>query len=105
MINNADVIERLRLAIGKELTSQTLHETLFCEKKHQKILQRFYIGKYNYIEYQVKQPDHSSDHYVADISLKGNPNTFRIGIKEIDGIFMIESEPRISFNYLSSSFK
>jgi hypothetical protein len=100
VINNADIIDRLRLVIGQELNRQQLHEALFCEEKHKKILRRFNSGKYNYIEYKVKKQEHPNISYVADITLLGNPNTFRIGIQDLDGRYIIHSEPRISYSYL-----
>jgi hypothetical protein len=100
VINNADIIDRLGLVIGQELSCHTLHEALFCEKKHKKILRRFNSGKYHYIEYKVKIQEQPTIGHVADISLLGNPNTFRIGIHNIDGKFIITSEPRISYSYL-----
>jgi hypothetical protein len=101
MIQNADIIERLRLLIGQELTNHTLHEALFTEEKHKKILTRFNNGKYNYIKYTVKNEEQDDGKFVADITLLGNPNTFRIGImQDIDGKFIINSDPRISYNYL-----
>lgn len=100
MINNADIIERLRLLIGQELTSHTLHEALFSEEKHKKILRRFNSGKSLYIEYIVKIQEQPTISYVADITLLGNPNTFRIGIQDFDGKYIINSEPRISYTYL-----
>lgn len=101
MINNANIIERLRLLIGQELTSHTLHEALFIEEKHKKILRRFNSGKYNYIEYKVKIQEQPESKYVADITLLGNPNTFRIGImQDSDLKFIIYSDPRISYSYL-----
>jgi hypothetical protein len=100
MINNADIIERLRSLIGQELTSHTLHEALFTEEKHKKIIRRFNSGKYNYIEYKVKIQEQAEFKYVADITLLGNPNTFRIGVQNIDRKIIIHSEPRISYSYL-----
>jgi hypothetical protein len=101
MINNADIIERLKLLIGQELTSHTLHEALFTEEKHKKILRRFNSGKYNYIEYKVKIIEQVDSKYVADITLLGNPNTFRIGIiQDSDLKYIIDSDPRISYSYL-----
>jgi hypothetical protein len=100
MINNADIIERLRLLIGQELTKSTLHKALFSEEKHKKILRRFHCGKYNYIEYKVKIHEQSENKYIADVTLLGNPNTFRMGLKEIDGKLFIHSESRISYSYL-----
>lgn len=101
MINNSDTIERLRSMIGQELTSHTLHEALFTEEKHKKILRRFNSGKYNYIEYTVKIQEQAESTYVADITLLGNPNTFRIGIiQDSDRKFIIYSDPRISYSYV-----
>jgi hypothetical protein len=100
MIHNADIIERLKPLIGQVLTSQTLHEALFCEEKHKKIMRRFSSGKYEYIEYEVKFQDQPNSGLVADITLLGNPNTFRIGVQDINGKFIIHSEPRISYTYI-----
>jgi hypothetical protein len=100
MINKADVIERLGSLVGKKLNNQNLHEGLFCEVKHQKLLRRFNLGKYSYIEYKIKEQEHPVIRYVVDISLTGNPNTFRMDLIEIDGKFIIHSEPRISYSYL-----
>ncbi|MHC0035367.1 hypothetical protein [Pseudoneobacillus sp. C159] len=94
MINNKDIVDRLELLMGKELTSENLHETIFCEGKHQKILRRFNLGKYSYIQYKIIPPS------FADIVISGNPNTFRIGIKEKDGKHVVNSAPRISYTYL-----
>jgi hypothetical protein len=101
MISNADIIERLRLLIGQELTNNTLHEALFTEEKHKKILRRLNSGKYNYIEYTVKNQEQANGKFVADITILGNPNTFRIGIvQDFDGKFFVNSDPRISYKYL-----
>jgi hypothetical protein len=101
MISNADVIERLGGLLGKELTTQNLHEAIFCEAKHQKLLRRFTLGKYNYIEYQVKNEVQPNGHFVADILISGNPNTFRVGIQALNnGTSIITSEPRVSYSYL-----
>ncbi|HYK73399.1 MAG TPA: hypothetical protein VEV44_09800 [Pseudoneobacillus sp.] len=100
MINNADVIERLGLLIGKELTNENLHEALFCEEKHKKIRVRFNLGKYKYIQYNIKVQNHLDFQSYADISISGNPNTFRIGVEQKEGKVIINSDPRISYNYL-----
>jgi hypothetical protein len=100
MIQNADIIVRLKPLIGQVLTSQTLHEALFREEKHKKILRRFQSGKHKYIEYEVKFQGQPNSEPVVDITLTGNPNTFRVGVQEIDGKFMIYSEPRISYTYI-----
>lgn len=96
MIKNADVIERLGFLIGKELTSENLHEAVFCEEKHKNIRRRFNFGKHIYIQYKFNLDIQS----YADISIMGNPNTFRIGVAEKDGKFIINSDPRISYTYL-----
>jgi hypothetical protein len=97
MINNTDVIERLGSLIGRELTNVTLHEVIFCEAKHKKILVRFHLGKQTYIHYKINKQN--SDTY-ADILISGNPNTFRIGIEEKDGSIIVISAPRVSYQYL-----
>lgn len=101
MIRNADVTERLRSLIGKELTSENLHEALFCEEKHQKILRRYHLGKYTYLEYTLKGTENSHELSFVDITIKGNSNTFRMDIIEKDGQILLNSEARISYNYLS----
>ncbi|RSK25598.1 hypothetical protein EJF36_01000 [Bacillus sp. HMF5848] len=101
MIKNADVIERLSSLIGKELTSETLHETLFCENKHFKIRRRFHVGTHSYIQYKIKEQQQQTDtQLVADILISGNPNTFRVGVDEKNGQLFINSEPRVSYTYL-----
>jgi hypothetical protein len=97
MINNADVIERLGSLVGRELTNVTLHEVIFCEDKHKKILVRFNLGKHIYIHYKINKQN--SDTY-ADILISGNPNTFRIGVEEKDGSILVISAPRVSYQYL-----
>lgn len=100
MIKNADIIERLGLLIDKELTSESLHVGLFCEEKHKKIRRRYCAGTHTYIQYKIKvqkQPELKS---FVDISISGNPNTFRINVEEKDGQIIINSEPRISYTYL-----
>ncbi|UII56808.1 hypothetical protein LS684_04905 [Cytobacillus spongiae] len=97
MISNADVIERLGTLLQKELSSEALHEVLFCEGKHKKVLQRFYLGKQSYVQYKVID---SSAKLFVDISILGNPNTFRMGIEEINGQHIFQSEPRVSYSYL-----
>ena len=101
MIKNADIKERLDKLIGKELTSENLHDAVFCEEKHKKIRRRFHVGTHTYIQYQVKgqeQPDRPS---FVDITVSGNPNTFRMGVEEKDGRVIIHSESRVSYMYLS----
>jgi hypothetical protein len=100
MINKADVMERLSLLMGKELNSSTLHEGLFCEGKHQKVLRRFHLGKQTYVEYKLHLKE-NGDSY-ADILVLGNPNTFRLGVEEKEGKVVINSIPRISYTYLSN---
>ena len=101
MIKNADIKERLDLLIGKELNSENLHVAVFCEEKHKKMLRRFDVGTHNYIQYQIKEQELLDMQAFADISISGNPNTFRIGVEEKDGKFIINSESRISYTYLS----
>jgi hypothetical protein len=87
-------VDRLELLLGKELTIENLHETIFCEVKHQKILRRFHLGKYSYIQCKIIPPS------FADIVISGNPNTFRLGIEEKEGKQVITSAPRISYTYI-----
>ena len=101
MIKNADVKERLDVLIGKELTSENLHEAVFCEEKHKKIRRRFHVGTHTYIQYQMKESKQLDLPSYADISISGNPNTFRVGVEEKHGQVMINSEARISYTYLS----
>jgi hypothetical protein len=99
MISKADVIERLRSLIGKELTNENLHEAIFCEAKHQKILRRFHVGTHTYVEIKLDKNNDTPD--FVDITIPGNPNTFRLGLKEEEGKYIISTEPRINFSYLS----
>lgn len=94
MINKKDAIERLGGLLDKELTKESLHEALFCEDKHMKVLRRFHLGKQSYVEYKIK------DQSYADILILGNPNTFRLGIEERDGKLIVNSSPTISYSYL-----
>lgn len=100
MIRNADITERLRGLIGKELTCQSLHEAIFCEEKHQKMMRRYHLGKYTYLEYKIKENEDAQPEFV-DITITGNSNTFRMNIVEKDGQILIDSDARISYNYLS----
>jgi hypothetical protein len=100
MIKNGDVKERLDFLIGKELSSENLHEALFCEEKHNKIRRRFNVGTHIYIQYQIKVHEQPDSQSYADISISGNPNTFRVGVEEKDGQVIINSESRISYTYL-----
>jgi hypothetical protein len=101
MIKNSDIKERLDLLIGKELNSQNLHVAVFCEEKHTKIRRRFEVGTHAYIQYKIKENEQHDMQSFADISILGNPNTFRVGVEEKDGQFFINSEARISYTYLS----
>ena len=96
MIKNADIKERLDLLIGKELNSENLHVAVFCEEKHKKMLRRFDVGTHNYIQYQIKEQEQLDMQSFANISISGNPNTFRVGVEEKDGKVIINSESRIS---------
>ncbi|WP_147533338.1 hypothetical protein [Bacillus marasmi] len=98
MISKTDVIERLNSLIGQELTGDRLHEALFCEEKHQKILRRYYKGKYTYVEYKIHT--NSDGPSFVDITIPGNPNTFRVGLEESDEKLIIQSEARINYTYL-----
>lgn len=101
MIRNADITERLRGLIGKELTCQNLHEAIFCEEKHQKMMRRYHLGKYTYLEYKLKTNENSTEPAFVDITITGNSNTFRMNIIEKDGQILFDSDARISYNYLS----
>jgi hypothetical protein len=100
MIKNADVVERLGLLIGMELTNDYLHEVLFCEGKHKKIRVRFNLGKQIYTQFKVSPKKETEVSSYADISILGNPNTFRIGVEEIDGKVIVNSAARVSYTYL-----
>jgi len=97
MIKNADIKERLDLLIGQELTSKNLHVAIFCEEKHEKIRRRFDVGTHTYIQYQIKRQEQLDMQSFADISISGNPNTFRVGVEEEDGQVIINSVSRISY--------
>jgi hypothetical protein len=101
LISKGDILDRLKLLIGKELTSENLHEAVFCEEKHAKIRRRFHVGTHTYVHYKVyPSPDSDQESY-ADITIPGNPYTYRIGLEEKEGQLIIHSEPRISFCYLT----
>lgn len=100
MITKADVLKRLGTLMGKELNSQNLHEALFCEEKHKKILVRFSLGKHTYVQYKIKIDENSETPPYADIMVLGNPNTFRMGLEEKNGQMIVNTEPRINFSYL-----
>ncbi|MFE8700712.1 hypothetical protein ACFYKX_08810 [Cytobacillus sp. FJAT-54145] len=102
MINKADVIERLGTLVGKEVTSENLHEALFCEDKHQKIRRRFHVGSHTYVQYKVKIDENSDSQAFVDLRIPGNPNTFRVNLEERDGqlVFHSNPNPRISYSYL-----
>lgn len=100
MIKKADVLERLTTLIGKELTSENLHEAIFCEEKHRKIIRRFHNGTHTYIQYKIMTDKHTDHTMFADITIPGNPNTFRLRLEEQNGKVIVLSEPRINFSYL-----
>jgi hypothetical protein len=100
MIKNADITERLQKLIGKELSSVNLHEAIFCEDKHQKMMSRYHKGKYTYLEYKIKSIENSTEPAFVDITIIGNPNTFRMGIVEREGQIFLNSDARISYSYL-----
>lgn len=101
MIRKADITERLRGLIGQELTCANLHEAIFCEEKHQKMMRRYHLGKYTYLEYKIKPNENPLEPSFVDITITGNSNTFRMNIIEREGKFVIDSDARISYNYLS----
>jgi hypothetical protein len=101
MIKNADVTERLHKLIGKELTCRNLHEALFCELKHEKIMRRYHKGKYTYLNFKVKSKEDLATPTFVDINITGNPNTFQMDIVEKDGQYYLNSEARISYTYLT----
>lgn len=98
MIKKTDVIERLNSLIGQELNSQALHEALFCEEKHKKILRRYHAGTYTYVQYKI-HIDSDETAYV-DITIPGNPNRFRVKLEEREGQMIMQSEARINYVYL-----
>ena len=73
---------------------------VFCEEKHKKIRRRFDVGTHTYIQYQIKRQEQLDMQSFADISISGNPNTFRVGVEEKDGKVIINSVSRISYTYL-----
>lgn len=97
MIKKSDVIERLNSLIGQELTSRSLHEALYCEEKHNKILRRYNAGTYTYVQHKI-HTDSDLRPYV-EVMIPGNPNKFRVGLEEIDGKMIIKSEARINYSY------
>ncbi|MFD2804600.1 hypothetical protein ACFSYB_06985 [Litchfieldia salsa] len=97
MISKADVIERLGTLMGKELTSSNLHEALFCEEKHKKILRRFHHGTHTYVQFNIQE---NVTPVFVEIRVPGNPNTFKLELEEKDGQLIVQSEPRINFSYL-----
>lgn len=100
MIRNAEVLERLRTLQGRELTSENLHNAIFCEDKHKKILRRFNVGTHTYIQYKVKTQEIPEPKTFVDISIPGNPKLFRVEIEEKNGQVIFISEPRMmSFGY------
>ncbi len=98
MIRKTDVIERLNSLIGQELTSQNLHEAIFSEEKHKKILRRYHAGTYTYVQYKIHIGSDAPPY--VDINIPGNPNTFKVGLEEKDGQMIIKSEARINYSYL-----
>lgn len=101
MIKNSDVTERLRKLIGSELSCRNLHEALFCELKHEKIMRRYNKGKYTYLNFKVKSSEDLATPSVVNINIIGNPNTFQMDIVEKEGLYYLNSEARISYTYLS----
>ncbi|WP_096200419.1 hypothetical protein [Bacillus sp. FJAT-45350] len=100
MIRKADVLDRLNPLIGKELTSKNLHEALFCEEKHKKVLRRFNFGTHTYLQYNTVTTENDSVPTFVDITISGNPNTFRMGLIEKEGKLLIDTEPKIDYSYL-----
>ncbi len=100
MIKKADVIERLSTLIGKELSTENLHDALFCEVKHQKILRRFHAGTHTYVQYNIQKESKETIQHFADITIPGNPTIFRVALEEKAGKMVIQSEPRINFSYI-----
>lgn len=99
MIKKSDVIERLNTLIGQELTSRNLHEALFCEEKHKKILRRYNAGTYTYVQYKIQKDSNMQP--CVDITIPGNPNTFRVELEERDGQMIIHAEARINYSYMN----
>ncbi|WP_078430558.1 hypothetical protein [Alkalihalobacterium alkalinitrilicum] len=97
MIKKADVLKRLNSLIGQELTSKNLHEALYCEEKDQKKLRRFNFGTHSYVQYKIQHDDNSDIPPFVDITIPGNPNTFRAELIEKEGQMIIHSESKINF--------
>ncbi|MCD8510032.1 MAG: hypothetical protein LRY73_09295 [Bacillus sp. (in: Bacteria)] len=97
MINKADILERLATLMGKELTDESLHEALFCEEKHKKILRRFHTGTHTYVTYKIITKIDALPY--ARITIPGNPHPFTVSLKEKDGVYIIHSQPKISYSY------
>lgn len=101
MIKKTDVIERLNSLIGQELTSYNLHEALYCDEKHKKILRRFHAGSYTYVQYKIHISCNLDMPSYVNITIPGNPNTFIVELQERDGQMIIHSEARINYSYFS----
>jgi hypothetical protein len=100
MINKADILDRLRALVGKELTIQNLHKALFCEDKDWKRLRRFNSGTHTYLEYKVHIDSNSNKPPFTVIKVLGNPNTFRMDLEEKEDKIIICSEPKINYSYI-----
>ncbi|GAE35971.1 hypothetical protein [Halalkalibacter akibai] len=100
MINKADVLERLKTLVGKELSSRNLHEALFCEKNDSKRLRRFNAGTHTYVDFKIYSAKGSEETTYALIKIPGNPNTFKMDLTEKEGNILIQSEPKINYSYL-----
>ncbi|WP_096153927.1 MULTISPECIES: hypothetical protein [Bacillus] len=100
MIQNGDITERLNGLIGKELTDEHLHEALFCEKKHKKLLVRFQLGKQSYVKFRTRFLDHLEMTPHAEIHVLGNPNKFSVKVERKNDKVFIISEARVNYNYL-----
>lgn len=97
MIKKADILERLKSLIGNELTSQNLHEAVFCEEKHKKIRRRFHAGTHTYLQYKINISNDSDMRSFVDITIPGNPYTYRMAVEEKEGQIIMNSEARIAF--------
>ena len=100
MIQNGDIQDRLNGLIGKELTDEQLHEALFCEKKHKKLLVRFQLGKQSYVKFKTRFLNNPEMTPHADIHVLGNPNKFSVKVEQKDGKVIVISEARVNYNYL-----
>ena len=100
MIQNGDIQERLKDLIGKELSDEQLHQALFCEKKHKKLLVRFELGKQSYVKFRARFLDNPAMPSYADIHVMGNPNKFSVKIAKVDEKIVVTSDARINYNYL-----